>query len=84
MNYQLFSTLGCHLCELAEGLVAQEFSSHPQVWQVVDIAESEELMEQYGVRIPVLRCTRSGRELGWPFDEVSLHHWVAEGELAQG
>jgi hypothetical protein len=34
---------------------------------VVDISESEELVEQYGERIPVLRMEPEGKELDWPF-----------------
>ena len=34
---------------------------------VVDIAQSEELVERYGTRIPVLRRNDTGVELDWPF-----------------
>ena len=33
-----------------------------------DIAEHEGMVEQYGLRIPVLRRCDSGSELNWPFD----------------
>ena len=63
----LYGTAGCHLCELAEALVAPLLDQRPLRLNYVDIADDESLMERYGVRIPVLR--RGESELGWPFDE---------------
>ncbi len=64
---QLFGTLGCHLCELAEEVLMPFVGLGLEV-ELVDIAEREEWVEAYGVRIPVLRRLDSGAELGWPFD----------------
>jgi len=35
---------------------------------VIEIADSDKLMELYGIRIPVIKRLDSGNELGWPFD----------------
>lgn len=69
---QLFGTLGCHLCEVAEALL-MPFVEHGLLVELVDIAEREEWVEQYGLRIPVLRRNDSGAELDWPFtaDQVA-------------
>lgn len=64
---QLFGTLGCHLCELAEAQLLPLVALGWDV-EVVDIAEHEAWVEAYGLRIPVLRRLDSGAELGWPFD----------------
>lgn len=64
---QLFGTLGCHLCEVAEALL-MPFVEHGLLVELVDIAEREDWVEQYGLRIPVLRRNDSGAELGWPFE----------------
>lgn len=39
---------------------------------LVEIADNNELLERYGVLIPVLRIDVSGHELNWPFalDEI--------------
>lgn len=75
----LFSTLGCHLCEQAEDVLHEVQQSHPDLnWQVIEIAESDDLMERYGIRIPVLRDPISGKELGWPFDASSVMSWLGE------
>lgn len=66
---QLFGTLGCHLCEVAQG-VLMPFVEHGLLVDVVDIAESESLTEIYGLRIPVLRRNDTGEELDWPFDSA--------------
>lgn len=74
MEWVLYSTLGCHLCEEAMDLVRAEGLSP---LREVDIADSDEWMQRYGVRIPVLQCVRTGAELGWPFDRAGLARFVA-------
>ncbi|NWA00055.1 glutaredoxin family protein [Pseudomonas gingeri] len=64
---QLFGTLGCHLCEIAENIL-MEFVEHGLMVELVDIADDEALFETYSLRIPVLRRADTGAELGWPFD----------------
>nr|BFD43472.1 glutaredoxin family protein [Pseudomonas sp. FFPRI_1] len=64
---QLFGTLGCHLCELAEAEL-MPLVEHGLMVELVDIAESQELFDAYGLRIPVLRRVDTGLELNWPFD----------------
>lgn len=64
---QLYGTLGCHLCEVAESLL-MPFVEHGLLVELVDIAEREDWVEHYGLRIPVLRRCDTGAELGWPFD----------------
>ncbi|WP_455887412.1 glutaredoxin family protein [Pseudomonas rustica] len=64
---QLFGTLGCHLCEVAEA-VLMPFVDHGLLVELVDIAESEPMIERYGLIIPVLRRCDTAAELHWPFD----------------
>jgi glutaredoxin 2 len=66
MNKQLilYSTTHCHLCELAHALVMQ--ANGEIDLKVIDIAEDDDLLAQYGVRIPVLQ-KQDKTELGWPF-----------------
>ncbi|MBP5945248.1 MULTISPECIES: glutaredoxin family protein [Pseudomonas] len=68
---QLFGTLGCHLCEVAESML-MEFVERGLLVELVDITEDESWYEAYSLRIPVLRRVDTGAELGWPFsaDEV--------------
>lgn len=63
---QLFGTLGCHLCEVAEAEL-MPLVEHGLLVELVDIGDSERLFEIYGLRIPVLRRVDTGAELDWPF-----------------
>ncbi len=75
---QLFGTLGCHLCEDAEALL-MPFVAHGLQVELVDIAEREEWVAAYGLRIPLLRRLDSGAELGWPFDAPALAAFLGLG-----
>lgn len=67
----LYSTSACHLCELAEALLREQGAD----FAAVDISDSDELFERYGVSIPVLR-REDGRELNWPFDRAGLETFL--------
>ena len=64
---QLFGTLGCHLCEIAEAEIIP-LVEHRLLVELVDITDPEDLTDAYGLRIPVLRRVDTGAELDWPFD----------------
>ncbi|NVD06637.1 glutaredoxin family protein [Vibrio sp. JPW-9-11-11] len=68
----LYSTEGCHLCEMALALT-QQLHILDQV-EIIDIAFDDELLSRYGVTIPVLRY--QGNELNWPFDLEQLQVWL--------
>lgn len=72
---QLFGTLGCHLCELAEE-VLMPLVEHGLMVELVDIADSEALFEAYGLSIPVLRRVDTEAELGWPFDAEQVVNFL--------
>lgn len=67
---RLFSTSACHLCELAEDLLIQNFPN--QAYHIVEIAEDDKLIEQYGHKIPVLCRTDNLTELNWPFTALDI------------
>lgn len=64
---QLFGTLGCHLCEVAEAELLP-FVEHGLLVELVDIVEQEDWLARYALRIPVLRRIDTGAELDWPFE----------------
>ena len=68
---QLFGTLGCHLCEIAEAEV-MPLVEHGLLVELVDITDPQDLTDVYGLRIPVLRRMDTGAELDWPFDTEQL------------
>jgi hypothetical protein len=71
----LYTTLGCHLCEEAASMVKKQQVSDVML-ALVEIIDSESLMEKYGIRIPVLKfddeADDEGVELAWPFSEEEL------------
>lgn len=67
MKIYLYSTVGCHLCEQAKVILWPLLLQYQFRLVEVDIAESDELIEQYGTRIPVLNLNSHSSELNWPF-----------------
>lgn len=73
----LYSTPGCHLCELAREIVSPLLNNYSLYLEEIDIAESDKLIERYGVRIPVLKSPHHIDELGWPFDSDQAARFLA-------
>ncbi len=72
----LYSTPGCHLCEIAWDLLVPLIVNLPLRLEEVDIAESDALIDCYGVKIPVLKFADSDEELGWPFNTEQLSEFI--------
>ncbi len=72
----LYSTLGCHLCDVAKSLVWSEIRQQGFTLEEVDIADSDDLMEKYALRIPVLLIQGEENDLGWPFDSGQLRDYL--------
>ncbi len=58
---KLYSRIECPLCEYAEELLVAAGIDY----EIVDIDDSQALIKQYHVRIPVL--SNDTNELNWPF-----------------
>jgi hypothetical protein len=71
----LLGTTGCHLCDIAERMTRRIAPVLGFSLTYVDIAADDALVDQYGMLIPILR-TKDGHELGWPFTEEELIHWL--------
>lgn len=70
----LFGTEACHLCEEAEQLLRNAGLGFAKK----DIASGNELLQRYGIRIPVLLHRASGLELDWPFDALNLEGFLSK------
>ncbi len=65
----LYSTLHCHLCEVAYSLATKI----PDISvSVIEVAGDEFLLAEYGIRIPVLQRQDTKMELNWPFSEADI------------
>jgi len=72
MKVTLYTTSGCHLCELALAQIQTLQHIYPITLIEVEIAHSDELIERYGVRIPVISTDQTESELAWPFSLEQL------------
>lgn len=76
MELTFYTTSQCHLCEVAEALLVNTPMPAPIPVDAVDIAQSRQLVERYGTRIPVLRRDDTGAELDWPFTSDQLLNFL--------
>lgn len=73
----LFQRDHCHLCELAWEVLAQaRVADFESVWIEGDTG----LESLYGLRVPVLRYTRNGMELDWPFTAAQVQELIASAQ----
>ena len=82
IKIDFYSTLDCHLCDDAEHLLNLLISSPTKAIDelditLVDVAKSDDLLELYGIRIPVIKRTDNNEELGWPFDLEELSKFLS-------
>jgi Glutaredoxin-like domain (DUF836) len=70
----LYSTSHCHLCDLAEALLA-EFAQLIEL-KIVEIADDDDLLARYGTRIPVLQRPDTSSELNWPFTAADIRDFL--------
>lgn len=78
MKVYLYSTAGCHLCDLAKAILWPLLVKHQLRLVEVEIADNDELIDRYGVRIPVLASPMLERELNWPFSVNDIDTFLVE------
>lgn len=69
MGLILYQRDDCHLCDLAMDALA---AARIPEFESTFIDGDDALEDRYGLRVPVLRDTTSGRELDWPFDDATI------------
>lgn len=73
-TFILYSSEGCHLCEQALALCLPLLTQSQL--RVVDIVEDANLVELYGMHIPVLACLGdeniNNEMLFWPFSSEDI------------
>lgn len=77
MKVNFFTTLGCHLCDQALALLRNiEASGFAIIINEIEIADDNELVEKYGIRIPVVLIDGFDNDLRWPFTEAELRNFL--------
>lgn len=74
---KVYSTLGCHLCDLALDIIRNSSNISKLEIEVVDIADDSGLVERYGTRIPVVFDNISQVEISWPFSDEMFDDWCS-------
>lgn len=67
----LYTTAGCHLCELADAILQNLASQYQLTIIPTEIGDDDDLVERYGIRIPVVQFT-DNTEIGWPFEQHDI------------
>lgn len=67
----LYTTAGCHLCELANAILQTLSHQHQLIIITTEIGDNDALVERYGIRIPVVQFP-DNTEIGWPFDQFDI------------
>lgn len=73
MQVVLYSRAGCHLCDDARAVLVAEQARSPFSLEEIDVETSDELVREYGVRVPVVEV--DGVE--------AFEYTVDPGELAE-
>lgn len=76
IKLRLYTTLGCHLCEQLEAFLLALVVDEVQL-EKIEISEDDDLVERYGMRIPVL-VDSQGRELDRGLEPPRLAAWLEE------
>ena len=76
VRFRLFQRDDCRLCDEALEVLA---AARAPGFESVFIDGEPDLEARYGVRIPVFRDERDGRELDWPFDAARLRGFLLSG-----
>ena len=78
ITVKLYTTLGCHLCEEGALLLSEVSNTLQLSITEVEIAEDDALIEQYGVRIPVIQASHRQTDLAWPFGLSELKNYLLQ------
>lgn len=75
IKLSLYLTSHCHLCEQAIQIINQ--ANLTLQTTCIEISADEELILEYGTRIPVLKRMDNFNELNWPFDHIDALNLMA-------
>ena len=68
----LYTTSHCHLCEAAEALLINLTKQYDISWMPIEITDDDNLIEKYGIKIPVIKRIDNNAEIYWPFSTKEI------------
>ncbi|MFK7915448.1 MAG: glutaredoxin family protein [Pseudomonadales bacterium] len=75
LTLTLYTTDHCELCDRAFDWLLQCEAVRGAQLETVDVSTSDDLMQRFGTRIPVLLIR--GQPLDWPFSEAGIEKLMA-------
>ncbi|MCW9048486.1 MAG: glutaredoxin family protein [Gammaproteobacteria bacterium] len=72
-EFTVYSRMGCHLCEDLLQQLIQLQQAHNFIINEVDVDSSPQLIEQYGLQVPVVTCN----------DEQICHYFLDQAAILQ-
>lgn len=75
-EFYLLTKDHCPLCIQAIQVIHAQSLEDPIRLHLVDIAENPELLDEYGLLVPVLIRARDDAEMKWPFDATKLKEFL--------
>jgi hypothetical protein len=78
----LYMKADCHLCETTLADLERLQAGHPHTLRRIDITTSDELMRQYGERIPVLKI--GSQEYAAPLGPADLERALRQAAAGHG
>jgi len=76
MKITLYGTSACHLCEQASSMLMSLCSNYDFSVIEIDIIESDALLAEYGMTIPVLLRADNQEKLYWPFTVEDIRIFI--------
>ena len=73
IEFTVYSRVGCHLCEDLLQQLIQLQQAHNFKINEVDVDSSPQLIEQYGLQVPVVTCD----------DEQICHYFLDQAAILQ-
>ena len=67
----------CHLCEQALALIETYLNECNTGLKKVNVLGDLSLKKRYGLRIPVIKDSRTDCELAWPFGAEDFQVWLS-------
>ena len=73
----LYTTAGCHLCDLADVILQELTNNHDLKINHTEIGDDDDLVASYGTTIPVVRFIDNS-EILWPFSRQDIERKIEQ------
>ena len=75
ITINLYTTAGCHLCDLADDILQELSNSYDLKINHTEIGDDDNLIARYGTTIPVVKFIDNS-EISWPFSVQDIERRI--------